>query len=649
MKQHFDGLGAAFYPDQQPRGTWVQYIDLMVEGGMSFARVAEFAWDKLEPCEGKYDFGWLDDALEMLDQKGIKAIMCTPGAAPPVWLCEKYNVYPTLHDGSRLTFGSRRYVCPNSVDFNSLVGKMVAAMAAHYADDSRVCGWQVDNEIGHPFCYCPHCLQLFREYSQERFGTIENFNDSLETHFWGQTLQRFDQLLFPTQFRHSAIRMLYHEFYSKSVVECFGRQAELLRQYGVKVPISTNYMVTWYGFDHEAMSKHLDYCSGDYYFGGAMFGDGFHGVAFATAYLRGMKANVNPRFNEFRGGKGGSMPMPGEIRYHTLAAIALGADHVSYFRWDTCPSGNERDEAGIIRRLNQPGRCFDEVADLSREIEKMRHDLDGTCPPQAQTALLYSYEAQYDIAETIPCKELSGAFGNGYPIFLSRHFQALVNIGECPDIVYPGGDFSKYKLIVAPALIVLSDKLAKKIREFIGNGGVFLMLPLSGVYDSNNKLFPNGAPGPLADVFGVSVVDYGVCPDSANIVFHSENYPSFRVKSWIDEIVPAEGAVVIGTYEGLRQTETAAFTMRPHGKGKAFYLGTWADTKEGMEKFYRSFYEQIAMKAPNDDLPSGVYRLKRVAQGTEIEFLINSNMEKTAFGDDMLDSRDVKITINHHP
>jgi len=178
---------------------------------------------------------------------------------------------------------------------------------------------------------------------------------------------------------------------------------------------------------------------------------------------------------------------------------------------------------------------------------------------------------------------------------------------------------------------------------------VFLMLPLSGVYDSNNKLFPNGAPGPLADVFGVSVVDYGVCPDSANIVFHSENYPSFRVKSWIDEIVPAEGAVVIGTYEGLRQTETAAFTMRPHGKGKAFYLGTWADTKEGMEKFYRSFYEQIAMKAPNDDLPSGVYRLKRVAQGTEIEFLINSNMEKTAFGDDMLDSRDVKITINHHP
>ena len=60
MDLHFDGFGAAFYPDQHPRHTWKPYIERMAEAGIAFVRLAEFAWDKLEPQEGQYDFTWLD-------------------------------------------------------------------------------------------------------------------------------------------------------------------------------------------------------------------------------------------------------------------------------------------------------------------------------------------------------------------------------------------------------------------------------------------------------------------------------------------------------------------------------------------------------------------------------------------------------------
>lgn len=629
----FDGLGAAFYPDQQQRSSIPAYVERLAEANISFVRMAEFAWDKLEPEENEFRFEWLDEVLELLNQKNIKALLCTPTAAPPVWMSERYGeIHPITRDGKSFSFGTRQYVCLTSPTFRSLAERIVRAMGAHYANDRRVIGWQIDNEVGYPFCFCQRCLKLFQKFCKEKFVTIEDFNNALQTHFWGQSFQNFEQIVFPVVYNHPSMWQLYHQFFSWVTVDCFSSHATALRGCGVTVPISTNTMLTWYGYEHEAMMKHMDYASGDYYFASNIFGTDFAGDAFVAAYLRGLKPSVNIRYNEFQCAKEhgtGYVPLPGEIRNRTLTHIGLGADHICYFRWDCCLSGAERDTYGVIRSTELPGRGFAEIKKLGAELKEWQAKLDGSQPVPNEVALLYSYETQYDIAENIPHDDLNGEFGNGYPLFMSRHFRALIENRIMPDIIFPGGDFSRYKLIIAPALYVLTQTMTEKIQEYVRNGGFFLMLPLSGIVDWNSKVSSTPAPGPLCEMFGIRIVDYGRYHERMGSVKFRGIAPELPVREltvdrWIDEIIPASGTKVLAVYSGRFHEGLPAMTSHRVGKGTAFYLGTWFGIAEDLKDFYSEFTRQLNLSSEELKLPEQVYAVRRIKDKAVLTFIINS-------------------------
>ncbi|MFM9107734.1 MAG: beta-galactosidase, partial [Chloroflexota bacterium] len=79
-------LGVCHYPEHWPRDRWERYASQLRGLGIAYARIAEFAWSRMEPRPGDYDWGWLDDAIEVLHAAGLKVILCTPTATPPAWL-----------------------------------------------------------------------------------------------------------------------------------------------------------------------------------------------------------------------------------------------------------------------------------------------------------------------------------------------------------------------------------------------------------------------------------------------------------------------------------------------------------------------------------------------------------------------------------
>ena len=78
--------GAAYYPEAWPEEDIDKDIKYMKEMNVNVVRMAEFAWAKMEPQEGVYDFEWLHKIIDKLHANGIDVILGTPTATPPAWL-----------------------------------------------------------------------------------------------------------------------------------------------------------------------------------------------------------------------------------------------------------------------------------------------------------------------------------------------------------------------------------------------------------------------------------------------------------------------------------------------------------------------------------------------------------------------------------
>ena len=79
-------LGCAYYPEHRDPALWKQDAEWMAEAGFTVVRMGEFAWCRMEPQEDRFDFGWIEQAVAILAERGIQTIIGTPTAGPPSWL-----------------------------------------------------------------------------------------------------------------------------------------------------------------------------------------------------------------------------------------------------------------------------------------------------------------------------------------------------------------------------------------------------------------------------------------------------------------------------------------------------------------------------------------------------------------------------------
>ena len=87
----------------------------MVKAGVNVVRMGEFTWGLCEPEDGKFDFGWLQRVMDIIGNAGIKVVLGTPTAAPPIWLAKKHPEILPLDEHGRVKHeGTRRAVCLNS-------------------------------------------------------------------------------------------------------------------------------------------------------------------------------------------------------------------------------------------------------------------------------------------------------------------------------------------------------------------------------------------------------------------------------------------------------------------------------------------------------------------------------------------------------
>jgi beta-galactosidase len=139
-------LGVCYYPEHWPEEPWAEDARRMVELGLTFVRIGEFAWSRLEPARGDFQFDWLEHAIGTLHEAGLKIVLGTPTATPPKWLVDEMpDMLPVGENGRVRGFGSRRHYDFSHEGYRRECARIVTLLADRFGRHPGVTAWQIDN------------------------------------------------------------------------------------------------------------------------------------------------------------------------------------------------------------------------------------------------------------------------------------------------------------------------------------------------------------------------------------------------------------------------------------------------------------------------------------------------------------------------
>ncbi len=629
-------LGVCYYPEHWPPERWPQDARLMAAAGLDYVRIGEFAWQQMEPAEGRFDWDWLDRAIDTLAAEGLRLILGTPTAAPPAWLCAAHpDILPVDSQGRRRRFGSRRHYCPNSPDFQAHSRRIVAAMAARYGRHSAVIGWQIDNEFGcHDTarCYCPHCAAAFRRWLRTRYGALDHLNRAWGTVFWSQVYDDWEQIEPPilTVAEPNPSQVLdYWRFSSASYVAYQQLQIDLLQEHTSGQFITTNFMGTYPDLDYHALARPLDFVTWDSYPTGyaernapALYrsdearpvfahdvGDPYV-TGFCHDLTRGLKQApfwvMEQQAGHINWGAVNPGVRPGAVRLWTWHALASGAEAVVYFRWRACLYGHEIHHSGLLEHDASPDVGYGDILSMAGERDLMAAIAASPLEP-APIALLLDYDNLWAVQSQPHRRDF------GYLRHLFTFYRAARQLGLAVDIVPPDADLSPYRLVAAPTQIFATPAQVAALENFVQGGGHLLLGVRSGFKTPANTATDAPLPGVFRTLAGATVTAWHSLPDGVSYPLAS-SLPGLSGGAgfWAEALKPDEGGAgaAIVRFAGGPFADMPALTANTVGRGRCLYLGFYPDVEQA-KALLAHLSAEIGLRSPVASLPGGVIACQR--------------------------------------
>lgn len=614
-------IGSAYYPEQWPETNWQKDILLMRTAGFNTVRLGDFAWSALEAEEGMYDFNWLDRAITALAEADIDTVLCTPTAGPPAWLVGKYpEILPIDENGHHVQFGNRYHYCVNSPEFHNVVQSLVGALAEHFGTNPSIIGWQIDNEFNR-YCYCARCKRLFQEYLAQRYRSLEQLNLHWTTAYWSQTYDAWEQIPLPIGPHNPGLMLEFKHFMTLSYKRFQRLQIDSLRPHlRPGVWITHNFMDWNDGYDHYTMSEDLDFASWDWYVG--MGNHDYLSSGAAHDLVRGYKRR-NFWLIETQPGNVNWKPInnslnKGEARTMAWHAVGHGADAVLYWQWRSPFNGQEQYHGTLLDTSRQPRPFYIEAQQVATDFSSTSDLIAGSIL-EADLALLNCYDSRWSIQWQPHHKDFD------YVRHFLAYYRPLAAQNIAMDIISADESLDGYKLVIAPAMLVLNDRRVEELKSFVENGGHLVLTLRSGMKDEYNALLPTRQPGALVELSGVEVEEYYALLSPVPVVGDGWTGTS---AIWAErlKVRNVEGTQVLATYGASNGwlDDQPAITRHHIGKGYVTFIGAYLD-----EVSQKSLLQQITQEAGVKSVmetPDGVEACRRVnAVGKEIFILINYN------------------------
>ena len=538
----------------------------------------------MEKTEGQFDFSLFDHVIQRAKARGLKVVMGTPTATIPAWLAKKHpDILSRFEDGQPRCFGGRHVYCFNSRELYAYSERIIRAQARHYKDESAIVAWQIDNELGHEdsdICYCPRCRDAFRDYLRRKFGgDIEALNRTYGTTFWSQEYNDFDEIPLPSRTittHNPALRLDWERFRSESIEKFARFQCDLLREI---LPEA----VILHDFPGGGLSKHVDYSRvaepltvaayNNYpVWGGQRDPLPPNEIAFGLDYIRGLRQQNFWITEAIMGAQGhdvtGFSPRPNQARMWACQGMARGCESLFFFRYRGATKGAEQFCYGILDADNVKRRKYREVQSFFREISRYAPQLES--PISSQVAILYDYDslAAFRIQRQSLTLNCEAELKKYHKYFYDRNIPV--------DVIPARADFSGYRVVILPQMIVTDPRFQQRLKAFVQQGGIALLTYRDFVKDLDNNLV-FGKQLPL-DFDGFA----GICVAETESLQDGQNFPLAGEGDWsgaagqggiFRDMLECGDAQVLLRYRDPFYGEYAALTRKAQQKGWVYYLG----------------------------------------------------------------------------
>ena len=591
----------------------------MHELGFEFTHFAEFAWAQLEPQEGVYDFSWLDRAVALAAKYDLKVVMCTSTATPPVWLSRKYpEILLKSEDGTVQDHGARQHASFASPVYRKLAYRMIEELARHYGNDSRIIGWQLDNEPAVQFDYNQAAEEAFREFLKEKYHhNIQELNAAWGTAFWSEVYSRFEEITLPKtaqMFMNHHQILDYRRFAAKQTNDFLNEQCRLIKKYAKNQWVTTNYIPD-YDKGHIGGSKDLDFVSYTRYM---VYGDnegiGRRGyrvgnplrIAMANDFFRpvnGTYGVMELQPGQVNWGSINPQPLPGAVRLWLWSVFAGGSDFICTYRYRQPLYGTEQYHYGIVGTdgvtVTPGGREYEQ---FMKEIRSLRKDYrPKEDKPETylkrKTAILWNPENYWSID-----RQKQNATWNTFA-HVDKYYRTLKSYAAPVDFISEEKDFSQYPVMIVPAYQLADKELVARWKKYVEEGGNLVLTCRTAQKDRFGRL-PEAPFGSMIDELTgnhMEFYDLLLPQDPGQVKMDGKVY---TWNTWGEILQPGASNEVWATYTNEFYEGKPAVTFRKLGKGSVTYIGV--DSSDGAleRQVLDKLYSRLQIEVMN--LPYGV-------------------------------------------
>lgn len=658
-------FGTAYYDEYQPTSNLDEDMRLMKQAHINLIRVGEGSWSHWEPEDGRFSLDWLQPVLDKAAENDIQAIIGVPTFAIPQWLRRKYpEVALKDEHGRALAFGSREEHSYTHPVFRYYAARLIKKIVRRYANHKAVIGWQLHNEPGLKINYSRDVFEGFKDYLRRNYGTVNRLNKEWGLTYWSHELSTWDDLWQPEGNCQPQYDIAWRRYQALLTDEMLTWQHDLVRDNCRQDQfITVNIALGREALDEAKSSEHLDIAGSDPYFhmqDGLKMTDPdvptntwYPSGAWTIAEMadRTYSLKTAPFFVlETDGGPiGGSADnypgYEGQWKQAGWQFVSRGANLIEYWHWQQLHYGTETYWGGILPHDRKPGRVYDEIAELGKELAAAG-DAVTDLNPDADVALLYSVESRWGLSfepyiapngrndahkarnpeayDHMLSAYYRGAFLTGHQVRMVQD-RRLVDPDDGTQLIDPQAFAKQHPLLVAPGAYICSDEILEWLRSYALNGGHLILGPRTTYADSFARARMETKPAGLADLAGISYQEF------SNI---QEPIPAIAAKGinlrsgsaateWID-CLRDEGAQVLASTKHPHFAQFPLITSKTCGLGRITYVATVPNSA-----LAASLFEYVLPVDPWTEGTTSISHSSAVNKyGNRLHFLFNWSWNK---------------------